>query len=120
MKERKIFYGWWIVLGGALSIAITTTLVNTINSLYVIPISEEMGLTRSTYLVTSTITSIAAIFAAPVSGRFMNKKNMKTIQLAAVVIMALAYSSFAIASSVWHLYMASLVIGYICPLQCFQ
>lgn len=113
MKERKIFYGWWIVLGGALSIAITTTLVNTINSLYVIPISEEMGLTRSTYLVTSTITSIAAIFAAPVSGRFMNKKNMKTIQLAAVVIMALAYSSFAIASSVWHLYMASLVIGLV-------
>ena len=111
MKERRIFYGWWIVFGGALSIAVTTTLVNTINSLYVIPISQDMGLTRSTYLVTSTITSVAAIFAAPISGRFMNRRNMKAIQLTAVVIMSLAYSSFAIASSVWHLYLASLVIG---------
>lgn len=113
MEKRKIFYGWWVVFGGMLTLATTSTLVNTTNSLYVIPISTEFGISRSTYLVTSTITAVAAIFAAPISGRFMNRGNMKKIQIIATVIMALAYSSFAIASKVWHMYLASLMIGIV-------
>lgn len=113
MERRKIFYGWWIVFGGMLTLATTTTLVNTTNSLFVIPISTEFGISRSTYLVTSTITAVAAIFAAPISGRIMNRNNMKKIQIAATLVMALAYSSFALASKVWHLYLAALVIGLV-------
>jgi MFS family permease len=89
-----------------------STLVDTLNSLYVIPISEDMGLTRSQYMMTSTITAISCIIATPLIGKFMTQKNLRKVQLTATLTMAIAYASFALATSAWHLYLASVFIGF--------
>jgi len=113
VKKIKIHYGWWIVLFGGILTGFSTTMVNTLNSLYVIPITSEFSFTRSEYIMTSTLTAIAAIFGAPIIGRYMNKNNMKRIQVVLLFIMTLSYISFSIANKLWQFYLASVIIGLI-------
>ena len=113
MKISKIYYGWWIVVCGGIITGFSTTMVNTLNSLYVIPITLEFGFTRSQYIMTSTLTAVAAIFGAAIIGRMMTNKNMKKIQVFLLVTMTMAYMSFSISTKLWQFYIASIVIGFI-------
>jgi MFS family permease len=111
MKKPKLFYGWWMVLGGTIVMAFSTPMVNALSSLYVVPITEDLGLTRSAYVLTSTITAIAAILILPVIGSRMTHQNMIRIQIGATVVLAMAYASFAAAQNLFHLYISSFFIG---------
>jgi MFS family permease len=111
MKTSKIFYGWWVVLGGALIMAFATPMVNALSSLYVVPITEDLGLSRSVYVMTSTITAVAAILISPFIGKILTNKNMKRIQLIATVVLAISYASYAVAQNVYHLYLSSFFVG---------
>ena len=113
LKLSKIHYGWWIVIFGGILTGLSTTMVNTLNSLYVIPITTEFGFTRSEYIMTSTLTAVAAIFGATLIGNYMDKNNMKKIQLVLILIMSLSYISFGVSSKLWQFYLASIIIGLI-------
>jgi MFS family permease len=86
-------------------------MVNALNTLYVVPISQDLSLSRSNYLLTSTFTAIACIFATPIIGRLMRRDNLLGIQSISTLIMAISYASFSMATSAWHLYLASFIIG---------
>ncbi|MDW7662873.1 MAG: MFS transporter [Bacillota bacterium] len=89
----------------------STPLIMSLNSLYVLPITKDMNLTRSAYIMTSTIISVTAIFATPVLGKRITSKNLKLMQTHATLIMAMAYASYGLAKNVIHLYLASFLIG---------
>ena len=69
MKEgKKPYYGWLIVIYGAL--VMSTLHYTCFNSfgLFVVPVTEGLGISRAAFSLTMTVGSIASVIASPLTG----------------------------------------------------
>ena len=63
-KKKKIYYGWYVVAAGCISIAMTTGIVNNCFSQFVKPVCADMGITRQDMSMIQTVFSIASMLFA--------------------------------------------------------
>ena len=68
-KKGGIFYGWWIVVVCTLIMATFFTLLLSCISLFIVPITEDLGITRSAFGVFSTILMILGMILSPIAGK---------------------------------------------------
>lgn len=111
MEKKKIFYGWWIVLG---CILITSTMVPLIMSLsnkFLIQVTTEMGISRSSFTLSNTILQGLGIFISPIVAKKLANGNMKKIQSISILGFALCYAGYSFAQNVFHLYILSFFVG---------
>ncbi|MBP1043920.1 MFS transporter [Vagococcus sp. BWB3-3] len=111
MKKSKIFYGWWIVIG---AVVLTSTLVPGVVAMankFLIPVTEDMGISRSAFTLSNTILQAMGIFLSPIAAKKITTGNLRNIQSTAIVIFTLAYASYGLAKSPIHLYISSFIIG---------
>ena len=100
MKERKVFYGWYVVIGCLL---ITCTLVPPIMALsskFLMQVTEELPILQG-----------LGIFLSPFVSAKLAKGDMKKIQTISIVGFAVSYASYSLAQNVVHLYISSIFIG---------
>lgn len=109
--KKGIFYGWWVVFAGLLLITLTVPFTSALVSLYMIPITEEFDIPRSAFTLTTTILSTCGIILSPLVGRVIQKYNLKVILSLSLIVFALAYMSYGLAQSVYHLYISALFLG---------
>ena len=78
-EKHNIFYGWVVVACGILVMAVAYGIVCNCFSLYVKPVTEELGFTRQSFNVCVTITNVVfmllSLFAAPHNGATMGVKG---------------------------------------------
>ncbi len=61
MKQKKVFYGWFVVLACFISSFVLLGLGNSPNGLYVTPITESLGFTRGAYSITHSLRSVTSV-----------------------------------------------------------
>lgn len=111
MKKQKIFYGWWIILG---CIIITSTMVPLVMSLsnkFLIQVTKEMGISRSSFTLANTILLGLGIFLSPIVSKKLAKGNMRKIQSISILGFLIAYGSYSFAKNVYHLYILAFFVG---------
>jgi MFS family permease len=111
MKKNKIFYGWWVVLGCVLITSTIVPVVMALSNKFLIPITEEMNISRSSFSFISTILQALGIFLSPIVAKKMASGNMRKIQSISIVGFALAYASYSLAQNVFHLYISAFIVG---------
>lgn len=110
-KNNKIFYGWWIVVG---SVLVTSTIVPSVMALankFLIPVTSDMGINRSTFSIGNSILQAMGIFLAPLMTKKLATGNLKKIQMVSIIIYCLVYATFALAQNPIHLYIVSFILG---------
>lgn len=111
MKKNKIFYGWWVLLG---CILITTTMVPPIMALsnkYLLQVTEELGISRSSFSLVNTILQGLGIFISPFVSRSLAKGNLRKILPISILGYVAAYASYSLAQNVYHLYISAFLLG---------
>ena len=111
MKEgRKTYYGWLIVLYGAL--VMSTLHYTCFNSfgLFVVPVTEGLGISRAAFSLTMTVGSIASVIASPLTGDLLAYKNVKKYMFFGILISGISVFLEGFASSVYQLYFLTLVL----------
>lgn len=111
MKEKKVFYGWYVVFGCLL---ITCTMVPPIMALsnkFLIQVTEELQISRSAFTLANTILQGLGIFLSPFIASRLAKGNLRRIQTISIIGFAVSYATYSLATSVIHLYISSLFIG---------
>lgn len=111
MKEKKIFYGWYIVLGCLL---ITCTLVPPVMALsnkFLIQVTGDLGISRSAFTLANTILQGLGIFISPIISSRLAKGDMRKMQCIGIIGFAVSYASYSLAQNVIHLYISSVFIG---------
>lgn len=111
MKNHKVFYGWWVVLGCVL---ITTTIVPPIMSLsnkFLIQVTTDMNISRSAFTLANTILQGLGIFISPFVSKKLANGNMKQIQSISIIGFVLSYASYSLAQNAIHLYISAFFIG---------
>ena len=111
MKQRKIFYGWWVVAG---CILVTMTMVPPIMALsnkYLLYVTQDLKISRSAFTLANTVLQALGIFLSPFVTRFLAKGNMRVIQSVSILGYCASYFSYSLAQSPIHLYISSLFLG---------
>lgn len=111
MKNKKIFYGWWVVVGCILITATMVPVIMALSNKYLIPITEEMGISRSAFTLVNTIVQGLGIFLSPFIAKRLAQGNMRKIQAIGILFFALSYASYSLAQNVYHLYISAVVLG---------
>lgn len=112
MKNRaQLFYGWKIVFGSVLVTSLVVPLVMSLANVYLLPITKEMDISRSSFTLTSTITQGVGIFLSPLVAKKLALGNLKKIQTTGLIVFSLSYAALSLAQSVWHFYIIALFLG---------
>ena len=110
-SEKKIFYGWWVVLGAVL---VTATMVPSAMSMankYLLPVTAEMGISRSAFSLSNAILQGIGIFLSPFVTKKLATGNLKRIQMISIIVYCGVYATYGLAQSPIHLYLTAFILG---------
>ena len=110
-KKRGIFYGWWIVLACTLIMATFFTLLLRCISLFTVPVTEDLGISRTEFGTFSTILSILGMVLSPVAGKVLAVKNTRIIMSVSLLAAVIGYTCLSFVQNVVMLYVLALIIG---------
>lgn len=98
-------------MGSIIVLGTIVSLVMVLANKFLIPISTEMGISRSAFSLVSSITQSLGIFLSPFVAKIMSNGKLKKYQSLSVLGFAFAYASYALARNVFHLYIIAFVVG---------
>ncbi len=109
--DRKWFYGWAVVLGGAAVLGVTHGVVTNCFSLYIIPVSEGLGINRDIFSVCSMIINGLYALTSFLAGAIYRRFRLKaTIRIAAVAL-PVSYFCYSLCRTPAALYAVSVAVG---------
>lgn len=111
MKEKKIFYGWIVVIGCVCITATVVPMVMSLANVYLLSVTEDMAISRSAFTLVNTITQSMGIIFSPIVAKKLATGDLKKIQTIALIAFVGAYFSFSFATAVWQLYLLAIVLG---------
>jgi MFS family permease len=111
MQERKIFYGWIVVAGGFMLMAVLHSMLQTCFSLFVVPVTKDINITRSAFSFCLTIIMIVTMVLSPYMGKWLSRKNTRLIFTGCVAGTGVAYASYSLAQSALSLYVSAFFVG---------
>lgn len=104
---RRIHYAWVIAASGLIITAVAVGMSVNCFSLFVIPVSTDLGFTRAQMGVCQTINALGFAVTALFSGWLFRKINLNTIMRVSVIVMASAYFCYSRATKLWMFYLCA-------------
>ena len=87
LQKRRIFFGWVMVACGILVMSVTHGVVQNCFSLYIKPVTEDLGFSRQSFSVCQTLTNVLYMGIALFSGKiFQRFKVLGLMRVAGVVL----------------------------------
>lgn len=110
-RSNKIFYGWWIVVGAMLVTATIVPSVMAMANKFLIPVTTDMGISRSAFSIGNAILQAMGILLAPFVTKKLVTGDLKKIQMVSIIIYCIVYATYAFAQAPIHLYITSFILG---------
>ncbi|HAR99389.1 MAG TPA: hypothetical protein DCS11_10980 [Syntrophus sp. (in: bacteria)] len=110
-SERKIFYGWWIVVGAFfLNFAGIGIIMNTMG-VFIKPVTESLGFTRGGFTLYFTISALSMMVMAPVMGKLLERYNIRLIMTVCTAMMATSFALFSQCRTLTQFYIVAVFLG---------
>ncbi|MCB5955254.1 MFS transporter [Enterococcus sp. CWB-B31] len=110
-NKKKLFYGWWIVVGCVVITATVVPLVMSLSGKYALAVTEELGINRSQFMLANTIVQMIGIFLSPIVSKRVALGQMKMLQVGGIIGFCISYFTYSFAQNAMHLYISSFFIG---------
>jgi len=111
METKKIFYGWRMVAAGVIILAVGLGMFTSTNSLFVIPVSEEFGVSRAQFTFHRTIITLVGAISMMVYGKLVQRIGVKKIMLMGALMLALVTFTYSFTQNLWQFYALAFVNG---------
>ncbi len=112
MARPKFFRGWLIVIGGFLIMATCYTIFVNCISLFQIPITRDLHITRAEFSLCSSISALVGILASLVLGRVLDRYNARLIGSVSVGLIVLDLAAWSFVTQLWQMYALAFVTGF--------
>jgi MFS family permease len=110
-SERKIFYGWRIVVGAFfLNFAGIGIIMNTMG-VFIKPVTESLGFTRGGFTLYFTIAALSMMVMAPVMGKLLERYNIRLIMTVCTAMMATSFALFSQCRTLTQFYIVAVFLG---------
>lgn len=112
-KEKNMFYGWVIIAASVVILALGQGMFNSTNSVFVVPVCRELGLSRSAFTFHRTIITLVSCFVTPFYGKIIQRFGVKNTLLAGGISLSAVIFCYSFANSVLHFYILAFLNGVI-------
>lgn len=110
MQKQK-FFGYWIVFYSFIVMFFLFTIVRSIHSLFMVPVTEALGMERSAFSFLFTISGISVAFALPVVTKLLRRFSVRTILVWSILMVSAGFASYSMARVPWHFYVIAAIVG---------
>lgn len=104
-------YHWIIVTVILIELAVHVGILNNISGLYIIPITEELHISRGSFSLAYSVRSLVSFFSTLFSGIFFAKYGFRKLASIALLVAAGAYAFLGYSQNVFMLGLASAIMG---------
>ncbi len=104
-RGTRLFYGWWIVAGGAAVMAMSAGLNFYGFSAFFVPLNEEFGWNRAVLAGVFAMSRLEGGFLGPVEGYFVDRFGPRRMMLIGVPLMAVGFMLFSRVNSLLAVYL---------------
>ena len=111
MNIIKKNYHWIIVAVLLVELAVHLGILNNISGLYIIPVTEELGISRGSFSLAYSIRSLIAFFSTLFSGFIFSKYGFRKLATIFLLITAVSYALLGSSQNALMLAMASALMG---------
>ena len=111
---RSVFYGWWIALAGAFSMAVAAGLNFYGFSAFFVPLSEEFGWSRTAMSAVFSMSRLEGGLLGPIEGYATDKLGPRRMMLIGVPLMGAGFILLSRVDSILELYvvyLAAIALG---------
>lgn len=112
MARPKFFRGRLIVIGGFLITATCYTIFVNCISLFQIPITRDLHITRAEFSLCSSISALVGILASLVLGRVLDRYNARLIGSVSVGLIVLDLAAWSFVTQLWQMYALAFATGF--------
>ncbi|HWP80189.1 MAG TPA: MFS transporter [Candidatus Acidoferrum sp.] len=116
-NKKKFFYGWVITLACTMVVGASTGMFSNCNGIFVVPVTEGLGITRAAFSLYSTITGISTLFGIVIFGKLLRKypEKIRQFMIVSAVVASCAFFSLSLCNYIWQFYALALVTGLFWP-----
>lgn len=119
--KKYCHYAWVICFGCLFICALTSPIINATATQYLKPISDEFGVSRSAFTLSSTIVALVGMFISPLWGKiYSNKERMRNILTLTTLGFGLSYMSYSLAQNIYEFYISAVFLGIFWAGACFM
>ncbi|TET39495.1 MAG: MFS transporter [Dehalococcoidia bacterium] len=106
----SIFYGWWIVTVGMLSLLLAGGIGIYTFGAFFTPLIDEFGWSRAQLSLAMTIASLVGLFG-PMVGTWVDRYGARRVMAIGALIAGAAIALLGLTTSIWYFYVISLVMA---------
>ena len=116
LKDRiHKHYHWIVFLAVFLEFTIAIGLANNLYGLFLIPVTEGLGISRSTFSLAPSIKYLLAFCSNLIFGVLYHRYGYRRVATMALICVTLAYIGYGTAQNVLPFYLGAVVIGLVEP-----
>ena len=109
--KPRLHYAWVIAMVGFIIYWFAICIVSNCVGMFVTPVSEALGISRSAFSLTTTCVSIASMITSMFIGSLYKKFSIRKVMLVGSIVLPIAYGCLSIAPNIYAFYAISLVLG---------
>lgn len=110
-EKHNIFYGWVVVFGGILIMAVAYGIPCNCFSLYVKPVTEELGFTRQSFNVCVTIINLVYMLLSLFAGKIFKAVKVRALMKISCIVLPVSYFCYSLCTELWMFYAVALLVG---------
>ncbi len=109
--QKKMFYGWWIVIGGFILNFIGIGIgINTLG-IFFKPVCETYGFSRGAFSFYITIAALAMMFTAPFVGKLIEKFDVRIVMGVFTSLLAVSFALYSQCRTLTQFYVMAAIVG---------
>ena len=110
-KKKKIHFAWWVLLGLAIMMGVARGGINNAASLFLTPVSEDLGVGMGQLTLYLSVSSIAMMVFLPFAGKIMGKYDIRMVLIVSILLQGGAFALFGTMNSVWGWYLLAIPLS---------
>jgi len=110
-KDKKIFYGWWIVVGGIILNFMGLGIGINAIGVFFKPVVSDLGFSRGDFSLYFTILALTMTFASPLLGKLLEKYKISKVMGISTLLLSCGFAAYSQCSTLTEFYIVSVVVG---------
>ena len=110
-RREPLFYGWIVVICGAVVLGVTHGVISNCFSLYIIPVSGALGISRDGFTICSTIINGIYALISFLAGKIYRRFKLRALLRIAAISLPASYFCYSFCTNAIQLYLVSVATG---------
>ena len=111
MSKKLEFYKWLVLLSCFLIMGVAFSIVNNITTLFLDPVTKDLGFSLSSFSFIFTIGAITTSLMSPIIGKLLTKLPLKLIMSIGAILTGSGFFCYSLATKIWMFYCIAIIVG---------